>query len=713
MNTLIRAYQQQKFFSLICKFRYCIPVLRQLSLPVLLLCLGSFRPIPEEDKFSFLLHETGKTIRSSHYQPIPIDDQFSEKVFYQFLKKLDPDHTIFLQKDISSLQTYLHQLDDEILGKPVDFFYAVNVLYLRRLSAIYQHIPRLGKKPFDFSEPDSIKHFSGAAAYPHSEKEQLAEWRKKIKYTTLEKYIDIEDDLGKLRNDSAGTKTTSTPEEDARKFAVTVFQKTLERLLHRVTEEDRFSQFVNTVTHLVDPHSDFFLPVEKRSWDEDMTGKFYGIGAIIDSENGQILIGPVASGGAAWKSGDIQEGDIILKVGQGEQDPVDIAGYDVPDVVQLIRGDKGTIVKLTIKKPGGLIKTVPLERAELKLEETFSRSAIIREQGKKIGYIYLPKFYSSMGAAGGRNCHEDIAQEVVLLRNQGVEGIIIDLRNNGGGSLYEAIKMAGLFIPAGPMVQVRSGNGRSDFYEDNDGGRILYDGPLEVLVNEFSASASEIFAAAIQDYQRGVISGSSTTYGKGTVQRPISLPPSNGQEPGSAASIHLTVQKYYRINGASTQLKGVVPDIILPGYYEYYPVKEKDNPASLNWDEISRLPYSSWHKAPNIRRIREVFHQRTDSTGIFDRILACSQAIFQNRASPRYLSLALYRSAQQHMEEQFRTIRELTRLREEMDISESKNAGDSDLLSRRWISILKKDMYLRQATLIMETMIRDSNSYGG
>jgi carboxyl-terminal processing protease len=288
-----------------------------------------------------------------------------------------------------------------------------------------------------------------------------------------------------------------------------------------------------------------------------MSGRFFGIGASLRDDDGNIKIATLLTGSPAWKSQQVQVGDIIQKVGQADKEPIDLTGYLVEDAVKLIRGTKGTEVRLTLKKADGTVKVVSLIRDEIVQDETFARSAVVNTTQGKIGYIFLPEFYADFDNPQGNRSYIDVAKEVTKLKEQKVDGIIIDLRNNGGGSLYDVVQMAGLFIEEGPIVQVKDREGKAQILRDKDKS-VLYDGPLAVMVNELSASASEIFAAAIQDYKRGVIIGSTSTYGKGTVQRNIGLDKSLGflQTENDLGTIKLTLQKFYRINGGSTQLKG-------------------------------------------------------------------------------------------------------------------------------------------------------------
>ncbi len=689
-----------------------IPLIAVACVLTFIFCSSAGRAKVDVPRYDKILHAVAEILDNGHYSPKKINDEFSAQVFDEYIDRLDPERLIFLQSDIQKLKSYYHKIDDELLGKPVQFFYAVNEVYKQRLTGLSQSYSSMLKDPFDFTVPDSIVGDYDKRVRPANTAQQAEAWKKKMKYITLEKLVDLQ--VARTISSAAGEKKKSDKdlESEARVFTAGLMKKSMERELIKTTDDDRFSEFVNAITNLMDPHTDYFMPVEKRSWDEDLTGKFYGIGAVIGEENGYPRIHSVSAGGPAWKTGEVTEGDIILKIAQGTSEPVDVAGYDVPDAVKLIRGSKGSTVNLTLKKPDGTTKKVAIVREELKLEEVFAKSTIIRQNGHKTGYIYLPKFYTSMGEKGGRNCSEDIALEVLKLKEQQVESIIIDIRDNGGGSLYEAIRMVGLFIPKGPVVQVKDSEGKLAAHGDTDN-KVLYEGPLVVMVNEFSASASEIFAAAIQDYKRGVVVGSSSTYGKGTVQRPVPLSLSDDDIDG-LGTIHLTIQKYYRINGASTQLKGVEPDIVLPGYYEYYKLKEKDNPSALAWDELNKLSFKAWDQNSIVDSVRFHFQQRADTSETFSSIRSNVQWLASQADGVRYLSIDAYKAKAKQIREKVEKTRKMMKLTNLMDIEfvDKSIAGDTRSTDRndRWIKFLKEDVYLAEAVTISDDILSSKQS---
>lgn len=666
----------------------------------------------DDERNNKVLHTIGLILKQVHFKPQEINDTFSQKIFNEFIKSLDREKNIFLENDIKDLKKYELKIDEEIIGAPIEFFYAANEIYKKRILAVRDKNVTAFDKAFTFNDKDSIITVYDQRKFPKNEKDQIKIWAKELKFRTMEKYVDLQNQREKSKVDSIKNKTDVELELQARNATKAVMAKYYDRLIRKTSDTDRFNLFVNTITNMMDPHSDYFAPIEKRAWDEGITGKFFGIGAQIGQENGYVKIAVVSQGGPAWKSGEVNDGDLIMKIGEGNNEPVDVAGYDISEAVKLIRGNKGTTVSLTLKKVDGTIKVVQIVREELKLEETFTKSAVIQEGDKKTGYIFLPKFYTNFGDPTGRSCFEDVANELKKLQQEKVDGVVIDLRNNGGGSLQEVVNMVGLFIPDGPVVQVVDSKGKTNFLSDRDNGKVLYDGPLVVMINEFSASASEIFAAAIQDYKRGIIVGSSSTYGKGTVQRPIPLSRNNTEEFGS---IHLTIQKYYRINGASVQLKGVEPDIVMPGYYEFFKVKEKDIPTSLVWDEVSKLTYKQWDKLPKIDFLKAEFQKRNDSAGVFKNIYDNSVWIAKQNDSPDYLNIDKYNLLEKEKKEIATKTRELLKLKTDLDIKILETIKNDSLnvttkeSNKRFINFLKNDFYLFETTNILNDMVLNAS----
>jgi carboxyl-terminal processing protease len=543
-----------------------------------------------------LLSTIGHLLETEHYSPRKIDDDFSKDVFKEYLKALDPEKNIFLQSDINALRVHETKLDDEIHGEAILFQPATSVIYEKRVVEARKVFETIIQSPFDFSIDDSVLLDLDVKLAPVNDNDRYTNWHQILKYKTLDRFVNLTEEREKNKTkEKFVIKADSTLEREARASVKKEYLKRFERLEKTFDKEKRFELFLNTITGLMDPHTDYMAPVEKRSFTEQMSGTFYGIGAQLTQDDNGIKIASIQPGGAAWKSGQLLVNDVIVKVAQGTEEPVDVTGYETTDAVKLIRGNLGTEVRLTIRKPDGSYKIVALKREKIVLDEGFARSAIIQKGADKYGYILLPDFYADFEREDGARCARDVAKEIEKLKAEKVKGIAIDVRYNGGGSLYEVVQMAGLFIDQGPMVQIRNKEGRSQTLSDEVPGSI-YNGPLVVMVNEFSASASEIFAGAIQDYKRGIIMGSTSTYGKGTVQRnvPFGKPLDDLGIQTEYGAVKLTFQKFYRVTGSSTQRKGVVPDVILPDEYEFLKYREKDNESSLPWDEMARAKFQIW-----------------------------------------------------------------------------------------------------------------------
>ena len=411
----------------------------------------------------------------------------------------------------------------------------------------------------------------------------------------------------------------------------------------------------------------------------------------------------------------ILPGDIIIRVAQGEGPNVDLLGFGVQDAVKLIRGKEGSIVNLTIKKPDATLKTVKLKRERIENVETFARSAIIKDSinNAKIGIIYLPEFYADFNNPNGRRSYNDVAVEVEKLKAEKVDGIIMDLRWNGGGSLIDVVNMVGLFIDKGPIVQVKDRNNRPQIFNDRDEG-VKYSGPLAVMVNEFSASASEIFAAAIQDYGRGVIIGSTSTFGKGTVQRQIGLDQKSGitLDESDLGSVKLTMQKFYRVSGGSTQLKGVVSDIVLPTQIEALKLREKDNDYALPYDEISKTNYKPWGSAYDLNQIRQMSNARIANDSVFRIIKSNSEWISSEDDKSSSLNIDDYRKEKKIIKGKSDQVNAVLKLKKKMPVSvlpQEKDKYKNDPVRQdrinQWLKGMSEDIYLNQSVKVIEDMI--------
>lgn len=696
-------------------------------LPVLLVLVGfgcfmafkTMGSVEPKTKYEKILRNVGIVLEQGHYSPKKIDDHFSEEVFKKFIGDLDPDKTIFYQKDIDGLKKYEMVIDDEIHGaKPLESFYAITDLYMQRSQAVAKGYQKYLATPINFNSDESVIMDGEKRTFAKTEKEKQEYERLRVKYLVLSKYSELLDEREKNTGKKDYVKKAdSTLEREARENVLKRLDRYYANLKVHNNQDDLFSDFVNAITENMDPHTSYFAPVDKRGFDEMISGTFYGIGAQLKDDDGKIKIASLISGGPAWKSGNIKVDDEIIKIGQGKEEPVDVTGYSIPDAVRLIRGaQKGSEVKLTIKKVDGTLQVVSLMRDKINLDETFAKSAIINGP-HKIGYIYLPEFYADFNDPHGRRCATDVAIEIEKLKAEKVEGIIMDLRGNGGGSLNDVVDMAGLFIEDGPICQVKGREERTQILRDKDN-NILYSGPMAVMVDELSASASEIFAAAIQDYKRGVIIGSDT-YGKGTVQRSISLEPEadNILSPlkvgEGLGDVKLTFRKFYRISGGATQQRGVVPDVALPDRLEYIkPLREKDNTSALPWDEISKADYKLWNSGYDINTVVSLVNQQLKTNSTFNTIETDVKWLSKNSDKIYSLNLQKFRDEQKQIRNIAKQMDSVSKLPANLNVvniqvDQEKMKDDSAKIERnkQWIKRISDDIYIDETVKVVDDMI--------
>ncbi len=670
-----------------------------------------------------ILHKVGILLEDGHYSPKKIDDQFSKSVIKKFTQNLDDEKSIFLRSDIEKFKKFDTKVDDEIHDAPLESFYAINEVYIKRRDEVAVLFKVLLEKPFDFTTDEKIQMDPEKYDYPKNENERTDQWRRRLKYAVLARFVDMQDDREKNKDKKDFVlKADSTLEREARDQVRKQMDRYFSTKKTRETEEEDFSVFINTITGLMDPHSNYFPPIDYRSFNETMSGRFFGIGAQLKEDDGKIKISSLVSGGPAWKSHELGENDEIIKVAQGNQEPVDVTGYAVSDAVKLIRGaEKGSEVRLTVRKPDGSIKVISLIRDDIKLEDTFAKSAVINGKNK-IGYIYLPEFYADFERPNGARCAVDVAKELEKLKAEKVDGIILDLRGNGGGSLYDVVQMVGLFIPNGPVCQVKGRDEKPSILRDRDD-RVQYDGPLAVMVDAASASASEIFAAAIQDYKRGIIIGSSSTYGKGTVQRSIPLSMqneilqlSNNKNEEDLGNVKLTLQKFYRINGGATQLRGVKPDIILPDRYDYMKFRERDNNAALPWDEIAVADYQIWKNDFPFQNITSVVNEEAQKNSVFSSLKTNIEWLEKYMNKDYSLNITKYRDDQTQLKAISKRMEELNKLPQAMnfvipsaDTANVNSAEDKIEKNRQWIKFRSSDVYIDETVKTLEKVILQNN----
>jgi len=553
-------------------------------------CSFTNKSFETSDKDKLLLDLIAYVLEKGHYEPKAINDNFSAQVFDDFIDVIDPTKRYFLAKDIQEFEKYKFQIDDQIKNTDISFFSLVHDRLIQRIEEAKGIYAEVLAKPFDYSLSETIEIDYEDQPFASSKKDLKERWRKQLKYATIGTYG------GKIKDDTSENGEVVNLEEielAARESTKSTLDEFFD-FIDDLERKDWFVQYINTIVDEFDPHTFYFAPDDKEKFDASISGKYDGIGARLQKRKDQTKIVEVISGGPVWRAQSLEVGDEILKVAQDKDQPVDIVGMRLDDAIKMIKGPKGTTVRLTVKRVDGTVEEVAIVRDQVELEESFAKSAKITKEGHNFGLINLPKFYVDFNDYSKRNAASDVAKEVERLREDGVEGLILDLRDNGGGSLKTVVEMAGLFIKDGPIVQVRSAGKNKEIHEDKDE-RVQWDGPLVILVNELSASASEILAAAMQDYKRAIVIGSKQTFGKGTVQNIIPLENIvRSNEYGDLGAIKLTTQKFYRIDGGSTQLEGVKSDIVVPDRYSYIDLGERDQENPLAWDKISPADYQPW-----------------------------------------------------------------------------------------------------------------------
>ncbi|MEZ4774253.1 MAG: carboxy terminal-processing peptidase [Bacteroidia bacterium] len=631
----------------------------------------------EGDKPGVLIRLMMQGMEYYHYQPPKINDDFSQHVFDLYLKNLDYSKRFLTERDVNNLKKYREKIDEELKEGSFEFFDMAINLFDKRVLEAKTYTEEILSQPFDFDQKEYLETDYEKLEFAENEAAIKDRWRKTLKYQTLSRLVTLMENQEKAVSSSGQegieSKSFADMEKEARMKVLKAQEQTFHRL-ERIPITDRRADFINSVANVYDPYTGYFPPKDKEDFDMDISGKLEGIGAQLRETDGLIKVVSIVPGSASARQGSLEVNDIILKVAQGDLDPVDVVDMDIDEAIKMIRGKKGTEVRLTVRKIDGSEQVIPIVRDIVVLEETYAKSAVLQsEKNKKnVGYIYLPKFYVDFDDPRGRHCSEDIALEIEKLKKDNIKGLIIDLRNNGGGSLPDVIDMAGLFISKGPVVQVKARSSAPQVKSDKDP-TIQWDGPLLILVNSLSASASEILAAAIQDYDRGVIVGT-TTFGKGTVQSFFSL---DNMVQGSSdlkplGDMKLTTQKFYRINGGATQHKGVVPDIILPDEYSFVEYGERDQDFSMPWDEISPVSYQKWSApvSPKLEQLKKASEKRVAESETFSLVKENAERLKKNQDQEFYpLNIEEFRAERKRLNDEAAKYKDLKKPIEEMSVN--------------------------------------------
>ena len=669
----------------------------------------------DKEREKRIIAYTMRLINARHFSPKELNNMFSRQAFKTYLDRLDGAKRFLTLEQYDLLDDYEDQIDDAVRDPDLEFFDLSYELIRNGQEKVRKFYPGILDKPFDFTIEEDIELDGEKLDYATDDAELQQRWHKFLKYETLTRLTDKVEEQEEEEDAEGGKKSITELEQEAR----TEVKEMMDDWFKRMDESrrsDHFELYLNSLTNTVDPHTDYFNPKRKDDFDITMSGRLEGIGARLQRDGSYTKVVHVVPGGPAWKQGDLEVDDVIHAVTQDGEEPVDINGMHIDDVVSQIRGPKGTKVTLTVKKDEGKMD-ITIERDEVVLDEGLVRSAILEypEKVDKVGYIDLPKFYADFENPDGRSCAEDVALELEKLKGQDVDGIILDLRDNSGGSLSDVVEMTGLFIKSGPIVQVKSRNEEPYVFRDKDP-EVRYGGPLIVMVNKYSASASEILAAALQDYGRAIIVGSPSTFGKGTVQRFYNL---DKIQRGDSAfeplgEVKLTMQKFYRIDGGSTQLLGVTPDIILPDRFQYVDIGEQKLEHPMEWTEITPQEYSQdVVDLSSLDKLVAKSEARVGDSEVFEKVDANAQRIKRIREISNYsLNLDEYRSHLKAREDEAKQYKNMFTPIEQLGIAnlpedveyinlDSTRIGRNDA----WLKSIKKDAYIDECLSIMQDMI--------
>jgi carboxyl-terminal processing protease len=669
---------------------------------------------PEKDKL--LIELLAFVIEKGHYNPAAIDDAFSKGVYKDYLNALDPSKRFFLQSDIDEFAKYETKIDDFIREKDLTFFDLTYARLMKRMDESKSYYKEALASPFDYKKDESFNTDYETMPYSKNVQELKERWRLQLKLSALSSLVEkqkLEED--KLKNKEAikksEPKTFEQLEKETRESTLNSLNDNF-NFIADLDREDWFSVYVNAIASRFDPHTSYMAPSEKERFDVSMSGKVDGIGARLQKKGDFTEISELISGGPAWRGKQLESGDMVLKVAQGDAEPVDVVGMRLDDVVKKIKGPRGTEVRLTVKKQDGTIKVIRIIRDQVEVEETYVKSSIVEKDGFKYGVIYLPKFYIDFEDQNSRDAGKDVAIEVERLKNEGVQGIVMDVRDNGGGSLKTVVDIAGLFIEQGPIVQIKSAAGKKEVLYDRDI-KVQWDGPLVVMINEFSASASEILAAAIQDYKRGVIIGSKQSYGKGTVQNVIDLNQFvRGSTYGDLGALKTTTQKFYRINGGSTQLEGVKSDIAIPDKYSYLKMGERDIDNAMPWDKIDPADFKIWDKQNNFDLAIAESKTRMKNNAQMKLIDENAKWLDErNKENVYSLNIDKFKAEQKSLEEKNKKYKSIVDYKNAFDFKslpyEVESMKNDTVLKEkrdRWHESLSKDIYIEEAIHILNDL---------
>ncbi len=678
---------------------------------------------PEYQRAKILASMIRQDLTKLHFSHKKIDDALSREAFSQYLKLLDGRKLLLLAKDVKKLSFYSERIDDEIRNGTFELPLLASDILDRRAAEAEKMASEILNEDFDFSTEEYYETDPEKIGYCETEKELRERWRKYLKLEVLQQYLNLQENAAAQDKDIKGeSKKPQVLQREARE-RVQRSQKTFFSRIRDRKEREHYELFLNAITKTFDPHTEYMPPANKEDFDIGMRGTLEGIGATLKEEDGYIKVTSVVPGSPAAKQGSLHPEDLILKVGEKDRDLVDITYMSVKDAIKLIRGRKGTEVRLAIKKPDGNQLVISIIRDVIKLEDSFVKGASLRDEknGGNFGYIKIPSFYrdfeKTKNGGAGRNCTEDILRELKKIETDNLSGLILDLRNNGGGALTDAVKTAGLFIKTGPVVQIKGSDGKISVLSDDDAD-ISFTGPIVIIVNKFSASASEILAGALQDYGRAIVIGGEHTHGKGTVQTIIDLDnffanhrqssETEANKDRSLGALKLTIQKFYRITGESTQYRGVTPDVVLPDRFQGLKSGEQFLDYALPWDTIQPVPYEKWANAvTDLQKLRANSSKRVDSKKEFADISEQSRILLErqkNTLEPLNIDEAVKERKLLAALKAKHDTKESNSKKEGEKVQDASSLSDEER-QKLWIKETAEDPYVQEAISVLEDVI--------
>lgn len=697
------------------KFLLLIP------LTSLMFCFNS--PKNDDEKMQTIMVSVKNTLSYLHYSPKAINDAYSKDVYKQYFEMIDPGKRYFLQSDMDEFSKHETKLDDYLNIGDLTFYKLTTDRLFQRVDEIDKLTQDIFSKPINLEEDETLVLENKLKKAPVSKQDQYNEWKKFIKYNILQEIesLNSKEQAQKEKKDSVQKYKLQdtiklqilTPEQKKVKATDEVkdlVKDTFTRFKKR-NKMNWFTVYMNAYTEVFDPHTNYYSPKDKEEFDMTFTGKVIGIGAIIQEKKGYLYLGALTIGAPAWKSKQLTEGDKILKVkSKPKDDAVNVVGMLSEEAVRYIRGEKGTPVTLTVQKKDGTIKEVTMIREEVAIEDTFARSIVVNSpNGKKYGFINLPSFNADFEDAKGRNASDDIKNEIIKLKAQNIDGIVLDLRNNGGGSLTEVGDIMGLFMNAGPYVQVKDGNGKIQTLK-NKQETPIWTGPLVIMQNELSASASEILAGAMQDTGRAMIIGSPQSFGKGTVQTFVDLNRFLNTE-DDFGSLKLTIQKFYRITGESTQRKGIVSDIQMKDFFTYAEIGERYDDYALAWDKIPSTTFQKLNYF-DVKALEKASNDRMAKNTNYQLLLESAQWREKlDKEETITLNINKFNELMKQRKAQIEKFKALTKFENGLQFtlypSELEREKKDEAFKKKsdmWIKNLKKDPYLQEAMNIIGDM---------